>query len=60
MSAMDAMNRTRVGELQQDGRITSANLAAYKALHTEILGAVPEVSSITRYSVMESTRDERA
>jgi Lrp/AsnC family leucine-responsive transcriptional regulator len=36
------------------------DLAAYKAFHTEILGAAPEVSAITSYIVMESSKDERA
>lgn len=41
-------------------RVEVEDLAAYKAFHTEILGTVPEVSSITSYIVMESSKDERA
>lgn len=41
-------------------RVEVEDLAAYKAFHTEILGTVPEVSSITSYIVMASSKDERA
>ena len=41
-------------------RIEAADLAAYKAFHTEVLGTVPQVSSITSYVVMASPKDERA
>lgn len=41
-------------------RIEAADLRAYKHVHTEVLGAVPGVSSITSYVVMGSPKDERA
>jgi len=41
-------------------RIEVADLAAYKHFHTEVLGTVPQVSSITSYIVMASPKDERA
>jgi Lrp/AsnC family transcriptional regulator, leucine-responsive regulatory protein len=41
-------------------RVEVADLAAYKAFHTEVLGATPGVTSITSYIVMASTKDERA
>lgn len=41
-------------------RIEAADLAAYKAFHTEVLGTVPQVSAITSYVVMASPKDERA
>jgi len=41
-------------------RIEVADLAAYKHFHTEVLGMVPQVSSITSYIVMASPKDERA
>ncbi|GGE38513.1 AsnC family transcriptional regulator [Primorskyibacter flagellatus] len=41
-------------------RIEAADLTAYKAFHTEVLGTVPQVSSITSYVVMASPKDERA
>jgi DNA-binding Lrp family transcriptional regulator len=41
-------------------RVEALDLAAYKYFHTEVLGTVPEVASITSYIVMESLKDERA
>ncbi|WP_136636011.1 Lrp/AsnC family transcriptional regulator [Pseudooceanicola onchidii] len=41
-------------------RIEAADLAAYKAFHTEVLGTVPQVSAITSYVVMASPKDDRA
>ncbi len=41
-------------------RVEAADLAAYKFFHTEVLGVLPQVSSITSYVVMDSPKDERA
>ena len=41
-------------------RIEARDLAAYKYFHTEVLGTVPQVSSIVSYIVMGSPKDERA
>lgn len=41
-------------------RIEAADLAAYKAFHTEVLGTLPQVLSITSYIVIGSPKDERA
>jgi Lrp/AsnC family transcriptional regulator, leucine-responsive regulatory protein len=41
-------------------RVEVADLDAYKHFHTEVLGALPQVSTITSYIVMESSKDERA
>lgn len=41
-------------------RVETADLAAYKHFHTEVLGALPQVSTITSYVVMGSPKDERA
>ena len=41
-------------------RVEAADLAAYKHFHTEVLGVLPQVSSITTYVVMGSPKDERA
>ncbi len=41
-------------------RIETEDLAAYKHFHTNVLGTVPQVSSITSYIVMASSKDERA
>ncbi len=40
-------------------RVEARDLAAYKTFHTEVLGTVPAVRSITSYIVMESPKDER-
>ena len=41
-------------------RVEAESLAAYKRFHTDRLGTVPGVSSITTYVVMGSPKDERA
>ena len=40
-------------------RVEVADLPAYKAFHTEILGTVPHVRSITSYMVMGTPKDMR-
>ncbi|CUH78225.1 Lrp/AsnC family transcriptional regulator [Tropicibacter naphthalenivorans] len=40
-------------------RVEAADLAAYKHFHTEILGALPQVNTLTTYVVMGSPKDER-
>lgn len=41
-------------------RVEAADLAAYKIFHTEVLGALPQVTAITSYVVMGSPKDLRA
>lgn len=41
-------------------RVEVGDLQAYKRFHLEVLGALPEVSTITSYIVMASPKDERA
>lgn len=41
-------------------RVEAADLAAYKAFHTEVLGTLPQVQSLTTYVVIGSPKDERA
>lgn len=41
-------------------RIETEDLAAYKHFHTEVLGVLPQVHSITTYVLMDSPKDERA
>ena len=41
-------------------RVETTDLAAYKHFHTEVLGALSQVSTITSYIVMGSPKDERA
>ena len=40
-------------------RVEVEDLAAYKGFHTEILGTVDQVTSLTTYVVMGSPKDER-
>ena len=48
------------GAIEYILRVEVEDLAAYKHYHTEVLGQVPEVASITSYIVMGSPKDERA
>ncbi len=48
------------GTIEYILRVEVEDLAAYKHFHTEVLGQVPEVASITSYIVMGSPKDERA
>lgn len=41
-------------------RVECADLSEYKRFHTEVLGTQPQVSAITSYIVMGSSKDERA
>ena len=41
-------------------RIEVVDLAAYKSFHTDVIGTLPQVNSITSYVVMGSPKDERA
>lgn len=41
-------------------RVEAADLPAYKVFHTDVLGTLPQVNSITTYVLMESPKDERA
>ncbi len=40
-------------------RVEARDLAAYKAFHTNVLGTVPQVRSITSHIVMSSPKDRR-
>ena len=40
--------------------VECADLPAYKTFHTEVLGTLPHVTSITSYVVMGSPKDMRA
>ncbi|MGZ9810501.1 Lrp/AsnC family transcriptional regulator [Pseudoroseicyclus sp. H15] len=40
-------------------RVETADLAAYKRFHTDVLGTVPAVRQITSYIVMGTPKDER-
>ncbi len=41
-------------------RVETADLAAFKHWHTDVLGVLPQVHSITTFVVMGSPKDERA
>jgi Lrp/AsnC family leucine-responsive transcriptional regulator len=41
-------------------RVEAADLPSYKRFHTDILGALPQVATITTYVVMGTPKDERA
>ncbi|MFT4960562.1 MAG: Lrp/AsnC family leucine-responsive transcriptional regulator [Paracoccaceae bacterium] len=48
------------GTIEYFLRIECADLAAYKTFHTDFLGALPHVNSITSYMVLGSPKDLRA
>jgi DNA-binding Lrp family transcriptional regulator len=41
-------------------RVETRDLEHFKHFHTDVLGALPQVSTITSYVVMDSPKDERA
>ncbi|WP_171100035.1 MULTISPECIES: Lrp/AsnC family transcriptional regulator [unclassified Ruegeria] len=41
-------------------RVECADMSAYKTFHTDVLGTLPHVTSITTYVVMDSPKDLRA
>ncbi len=41
-------------------RVEVADINAYKVFHTDVLGTLPQVNSITSYIVMTSPKDVRA
>nr|WP_321443936.1 Lrp/AsnC family transcriptional regulator [uncultured Cohaesibacter sp.] len=47
------------GTIEYMLRVEVADMAAYKRFHTDVLGALPQVTSITSYAVMASPKDER-
>ncbi|MEM9756594.1 MAG: Lrp/AsnC family transcriptional regulator [Pseudomonadota bacterium] len=61
-AAMDAAEPVRechniTGEVEYLLRVEVADLPAYKRFHTDILGALPHVATITSYVVMGSPKD---
>lgn len=48
------------GTIEYILRIEVSDLETYKHFHTEVLGTLPQVSSITSYFVLGSPKDERA
>ena len=41
-------------------RVETRDMAAYKRFHTDVLGTVPSVRSITSHIVMDTSKDDRA
>lgn len=50
---------TVTGALEYLLRVEVADIKAYKLFHTEVLGTLPHVSSITSYIVMDTPKSER-
>lgn len=48
------------GSIEYILRVETADLAAYKHFHTEVLGVVPQVAALTTHVVMGSPKDARA
>jgi DNA-binding Lrp family transcriptional regulator len=51
---------TITGTVEYLLRVEVADIKAYKAFHTEVLGTLPNVSSITSYIVMDTPKNERS
>jgi len=51
---------TITGAIEYLLRVEVADIKAYKTFHTDVLGTLPHVSSITSYIVMDSSKDGRA
>jgi DNA-binding Lrp family transcriptional regulator len=63
--AMEAAREVRechnvTGTVEYLLRVEAADLPSYKRFHTDVLGALPQVATITTYVVMGSPKDERA
>lgn len=50
---------TITGTVEYLLRVEVADIKAYKTFHTEVLGTLPNVSSITSYIVMDTPKNER-
>ena len=48
------------GSIEYLLRVECADLPSYKAFHTDLLGALPQVNAITTYVVIGAPKDERA
>lgn len=62
--AMEAASEVRechnvTGTVEYLLRVEAADLPSYKRFHTDILGALPQVATITTYVVMGSPKDAR-
>lgn len=50
---------TITGAVEYLLRVEVADIKAYKAFHTDVLGALPHVTSITSHIVMDSAKNQR-
>lgn len=50
---------TITGTIEYLLRVEVADIKAYKTFHTDVLGVLPHVSSITSHIVMDSPKNER-
>ena len=48
------------GTIEYLWRVECEDLTDYKVFHSDTLGAIPQVSTITSYVVMGSPKDQRA
>ncbi|THH36795.1 Lrp/AsnC family transcriptional regulator [Aliishimia ponticola] len=48
------------GNIEYLLRVECADLKAYKTFHTDVLGSLPMVASITTYVILGSPKDERS
>ncbi len=63
--AMSAASQVRechntTGTVEYLLRVEVADLVSYKHFHTEVLGTLPQVDSITTFVIMGSPKDDRA
>lgn len=47
------------GTIEYILRVETSDIKTYKTFHTDVLGTLPQVTSITSYIVLESAKDER-
>jgi DNA-binding Lrp family transcriptional regulator len=61
MQGSDAVRECHniTGAIEYLVRVEVADIAAYKAFHADVLGALPQVNSITTYVVMDSPKNQR-
>ncbi len=51
---------TVTGAVEYLLRVEVADMLAYRAFHTQVLGVLPHVNSVGSYIVMDTAKDERA
>ncbi len=51
---------TVTGAVEYLLRVEVADMQAYRAFHTQVLGVLPHVNAVVSYNVMDTAKDERA